>query len=152
MAEVIMKRYGLNCGGVKKMQTFNAVKLAQYLLDCKVKRAGYLVDATAGNGKDTLFLAKNSPEHAVIWAFDVQQAAILNTKQLLVDCKLENKVNIIVDSHANIERYSIKEIDVAMFNLGYLPNADHNITTKCQSTITALQKILELLSIGGVIS
>lgn len=134
------------------MQTFNAVKLAQYLLAGKVKRAGYLVDATAGNGKDTLFLAENSPEHAVIWAFDVQQSAILNTKQLLVDYKLENKVNAIIDSHANIEQYSIKEIDVAMFNLGYLPNAGHKVTTKCQSTIIALQKIVGLLSIGGVIS
>ncbi len=147
-----MRLYVLNCGGVKKMQTLNAIKLAQQLLLNKVNKAQRLVDATAGNGKDTLFLAKNSAKDAVVWSFDIQEAAILKTKQLLSHHKLSDKVKLIVDSHANMDCYITEEIDVAMFNLGYLPNNDHKITTEEQSTIAALQKILGLLSIGGMIS
>lgn len=134
------------------MQTFNAVRLAQHLLLGKIKTAKCVVDTTAGNGKDTLFLAENSCKTTVVWAFDIQQAAILKTKQLLSAHNLLNKVNLIVDSHANISSYVTGIIDVAMFNLGYLPNANHEITTELQSTITALREILTILSVGGIIS
>jgi SAM-dependent methyltransferase len=134
------------------MQTFNAVKLAQQLLIEKVNTAQCVVDATAGNGKDTLFLAKNSCKDAVVWAFDIQQAAIMKTKQLLSTHNLLNKVKLIVDSHTNIGSYMTGNIDVAMFNLGYLPNADHKITTELQSTIIALRQILSILSVRGIIS
>jgi SAM-dependent methyltransferase len=134
------------------MQTLNAIKLAQRLLLDKVNNAQRVVDATAGNGKDTLFLAKNSSKDAAVWSFDIQEIAILKTKQLLSHHKLNDKVELIVDSHANIDCYITEPIDVAMFNLGYLPNADHKITTEDQSTITALHKILGLLSTGGMIT
>lgn len=134
------------------MQTFNAIKLAQQLLFAKVNKAKILVDATAGNGKDSLFLAQNSPIDAIVWSFDVQQTAILNTKELLSKYSLDDKVKLIIDSHENIDQHINGKIDVAMFNLGYLPNAQHQITTQYQSTIAALQKILGSLSIGGVIS
>ena len=58
------------------MQTLNVIRLAQQLLLPKVANATCIVDATAGNGKDTLFLAKNSPSHARLYAFDIQQSAI----------------------------------------------------------------------------
>jgi hypothetical protein len=147
-----MRRYVLNCGGVKKMQTLNAVKLAQGLLLEKVTKAQCTVDATAGNGKDTLFLAKNSSKDAVVWSFDIQEAAMIATRQLLSNHNLSDKVKLVVDSHANIDCYITGQIDVVMFNLGYLPNADHSITTQEQSTIAALHKILGLLSIGGMIT
>lgn len=134
------------------MQTFNAIKLAKQLLIEKVKTAQCVVDTTAGNGRDTLFLAENSCSDAVVWAFDIQQAAIVHTKQLLETHNLLNKVRLIVDSHANLSSYITGNIDVAMFNLGYLPNADHKITTELQSTIMALRQILNVLSIGGIIS
>ncbi len=134
------------------MQTFNAIKLAQQLLIDKVNRAKFLVDATAGNGKDSLFLAQNSPTNAMVLSFDVQQTAIIKTKELLSKYSLDDKVKLIIDSHANIDLHFHGRIDVAMFNLGYLPNAQHKITTQGYSTIAALQKILGLLSTGGVIS
>lgn len=58
------------------MQTLNALRLAQQLLLPKVACAWCIVDATAGNGKDTLFLAKNSPENGIVYAFDIQEDAI----------------------------------------------------------------------------
>jgi len=147
-----MKPYELNCGGVRKMQTFNAVKLAQQLLIEKVNSAKCVIDTTAGNGKDTLFLAKNSCKDAIIWAFDIQQSAIMKTKRLLTAHNVISKVKLIVDNHANLSSYVTGNIDVAMFNLGYLPSADHKITTELQSTIMALRQILSVLSVGGIIS
>lgn len=147
-----MKPYALNCGGAKEMQTFSAVKLAQQLLINKLNTAQCVVDATAGNGKDTLFLAKYSCDNVIIWAFDIQQVAILKTKQLLDIHNLTNKVNLVVDSHINITSYINMQIDVAMFNLGYLPNSEHSIATEYHSTIVALQQVLSLLSVGGVVS
>ena len=147
-----MKSYVLNYGGAKEMQTFSAVKLAQQLLITKLNTAQCIVDATAGNGKDTHFLAKHSRDDAVVWAFDIQQAAILQTHKILTAHNLVNKVRLIVDSHANVASYIGKPIDVAMFNLGYLPNSKHSIATEGQSTIIALRQIVRLLSVGGVIS
>jgi ubiquinone/menaquinone biosynthesis C-methylase UbiE len=147
-----MKLCVQNCGGAKKMQTFSAVKMAHKLLINKLNTAKCVVDATAGNGNDTLFLAKNSSDDAVIWAFDIQQVAISNTTQLLATHNLSNKVSLVVDSHTNVALYINKQIDIAMFNLGYLPKSEHTIATEDYSTIMALQEFLRLLSVGGVIS
>ena len=136
------------------MQTFNAVKLAQYLLLPKVNEAQCMIDATAGTGRDTLFLAENSPNDSIVWAFDIQELAILKTQDLLNHHKVApDKVKLVTDSHVSVASYvNNSPIDVAMFNLGYLPNAEHIITTHYQSTIEALQQILALLCTGGLIS
>lgn len=134
------------------MQTYNATRIAHQLVQDKLSNAKYVVDATAGNGKDTLFIAQNTPENAIIWAFDIQPAAIANTKDVLANHGYINKVRLILDSHANIGLHIHDPINIAMFNLGYLPQAAHDITTQAQSTIAALQQIINLLSIGGVIS
>ncbi len=38
-----------------------------------------------------------------------------------------------------------------IFNLGYLPGKDHNITTKAETTIKALKKSLKLLDDNGIV-
>jgi len=134
------------------MQTLNAIRLAQELLLPKVARARCIVDATAGNGKDTLFLAENSPEHGVIYAFDIQENAIEASRKRLMEHNLDGKVQLILDSHANIRPYINKPIDVAMFNLGYLPGKCHEKMTMAESTVSALTDVVDQLSVGGIIS
>jgi len=134
------------------MQTLNVIRLAQQLLLPKVANARCIVDATAGNGKDTLFLAKNSPSHARLYAFDIQQSAIEVARKGLLEQQLDDKVQWILDSHANSRLYVKEHIDVAMFNLGYLPGNSHETMTKATSTIEAVSNIVEDLSIGGIIS
>ncbi len=134
------------------MQSYNPTRLAHQLLESKLSNAECAIDATAGNGKDTLFIACNTPKNAIVWAFDIQEAAITNTKEVLTNHGYENKVKLICDNHANIGAYIHEAIDVAMFNLGYLPGAPHDITTQTQSTIAALRQVLNLLSVGGAIS
>ncbi len=134
------------------MQTLNAIRLAQQLLLPKVACADCIVDATAGNGKDTLFLAKNSPQNGMVYAFDIQENAINASRKRVDDHNVGDKVQLILDSHANVRSYIDKPIDVAMFNLGYLPGECHATMTMSQSTVCALTDIVSQLSDGGIIS
>lgn len=94
------------------------------------------VDATAGNGNDTLLLAKISK---FVYSFDIQKQAINNTLNLLKDNNLSN-YKLINDSHENILNYLI-DFKCVVFNLGYLPKSDKKITTKKETTIKTLKKL-----------
>ncbi len=75
----------------------------QLLKDC-IKEGETVVDATCGNGNDTLFLSKLVGKTGQVYAFDIQEQAITQTKQLLEENKQVN-VTLILDSHANMEKY-----------------------------------------------
>lgn len=110
-----------------------------------------VVDATAGNGNDTFFLAELVGEDGKVFAFDIQQAALEATAGRLGE--LTSRVNLILDSHANVDRYVNQPIGGAMFNLGYLPYSnDKSIITKPDSTIQAIHKLLGMLKKGGIIT
>jgi hypothetical protein len=136
----------------KKMQTFSPVQVAQHLLRVKLRQARWVVDATVGNGNDTLFLARETPGHAIVWAFDIQETALCAAKRFITDHGFGHKVRFVLDSHSNVEQYIPAAIDVAMFNLGYLPGGNRTIVTKAESTLAALTAVLGKLSLGGVIS
>lgn len=44
---------------------------------------GIFIDATAGNGYDTLFLAQHIEKDSKILAFDIQESAILQTRPII---------------------------------------------------------------------
>ena len=121
------------------------------LISETVKPGETVVDATAGNGNDTLFLAELVGENGRVFAFDIQQAALVATETRLGE--LNDRVKLILDSHANVDQYVTKPIGGAMFNLGYLPYAeDLSIITKPDSTIEAIDKLLGMLKKGGMIT
>lgn len=105
------------------------------------------VDMTAGNGNDSKFILENTKAKKV-FAFDIQELAKKNTLALIGD---EPRFNFILDSYANIDKYIDKKVDLFIFNLGYLPRGDKDITTNWKSTISAIKKSLELLSPRGKI-
>ena len=135
-----------------KSIAFNAVKMAQIVLLPKLSKASLVVDATAGNGKDTLFLAQNTPLDTKVFSFDIQDKAIFNTQKLLKEHNLLTKVEVVLDNHININKYLDGNIDALMFNLGYLPSSDHIVYTKSDTTIKALYNILPLLKKNGIIT
>lgn len=134
------------------MVVANAVNMAQRFLMAKLANAALVVDATAGNGKDTLFLAENTPDTATVIAFDIQQQALLNTEQLLTQSRLSHKVRLILASHAKMADYIQQPIDAAIFNLGYLPGGDHTVNTCPDTTIEAIRQTLQLLTPGGMVT
>ena len=113
------------------------------LLKEVIDKNSVVVDATAGNGNDTLFLAKTSAKK--VYAFDIQTLAIDNTTKLIEEAELTDKCEIVLDSHFEFDKYINGKIRAVVFNLGYLPNADHEITT----TIKTIKKFLLRLEIGG---
>jgi tRNA1(Val) A37 N6-methylase TrmN6 len=138
--------------GQLSMQTMNVVKVAHKLLLDKLKVSNCIFDATAGNGNDTIFLAENSPDKAKIYAFDIQQSALDATKLKLQETAFLEKVSLILASHDKVDEYIKANIDIAMFNLGYLPGGDHTITTVAETTIAALEKTITLLNVNGIIA
>ena len=122
------------------------------ILKNHVKPGDITVDATAGNGNDTLLLAKLTGAKGIVYAFDIQKKALDNTALILKKNNLSEKIKLIHDSHDNIDKYVSNKISTAVFNLGYLPSADRNIITKPETTINALKKIIEMLSTNGLIT
>ena len=106
-----------------------------------------VVDATMGNGHDTLFLAKLAKQ---VYAFDIQNQALEKTSQRLEEAGLSN-VNLILQGHETVDQF-VTEVKAAIFNLGYLPSADKSIITQPQTTLEALEKLCQMLVKGGRIA
>ncbi|RNF40783.1 class I SAM-dependent methyltransferase [Planococcus salinus] len=118
------------------------------LLEQAVTPGGTVIDATAGNGHDTHFLAGLTGESGKVYAFDIQKEAIEATQKRV---EAFEHVKLIHDSHAEISRYVKEPISAAVFNLGYLPKGDHRIITKAKSTVSAIGQCLELLQENGLV-
>jgi predicted methyltransferase len=123
---------------------------AQYLHEGSIA-----VDATAGNGFDTLYLARAVGPSGVVYACDIQSQAIEQTLCKLQKEGIANRVTLRVQSHDSldqlVEPHHHGMISVAMFNLGYLPFGDKSLTTQSDSTVSALEKSLRMLRIGGLL-
>ncbi|MDP4093152.1 MAG: class I SAM-dependent methyltransferase [Bacillota bacterium] len=117
-----------------------------------VKEGDTVVDATAGNGNDTLFLARLVGEKGRVYSFDIQSCAIERTREKLEKEGLTERVTLINDSHHNMDLYIEGKVRTIMFNLGYLPGGDHNIDTKADSTEEALNKAMDIIEKNGLIS
>lgn len=111
------------------------------------KSVNIAVDMTAGNGYDSKFILDRL-KPTMLYAFDIQAKAKENTNELIGD---KENFTFILDSHENIDKYIKEKIDLAIYNLGYLPKADKNITTKKTSTLNSLKKLLAILNKDGKI-
>ena len=114
------------------------------------------VDATAGTGADTVFLAGVVGESGRVYAFDNQWEAISKTTARLKATGLTDRVSLFYRGHetmgSNDALRHDPNIKAVMFNLGYLPGGDHQKTTKTETTMAALQSALSILSPGGIIT
>lgn len=128
------------------------IPFAHELLEESVGRGEIVIDATCGNGNDTLFLSKLVGAEGTVYAFDIQKQAIKTTQKLLQDEKRKN-VKLIHDSHEHIDQYvptnAVQHVGGAIFNLGYLPRSDKQIITKSDSTIAAIETLLRYIRIGA---
>lgn len=128
------------------------IPFAHDLLKESVEPGEIVVDATCGNGNDTLFLSNLVGEDGAVYAFDIQEQAIETTEKLLHENKRTN-VNLILDSHAQIDKYirddGVETLGGAIFNLGYLPRSNKQIITKGDSTIAAIETLLRYIRIGA---
>ncbi|ADC87260.1 class I SAM-dependent methyltransferase [Staphylococcus lugdunensis] len=133
------------------MKLERILPFAKSLITSHIQSDSIVIDATCGNGFDTLFLAQHVPKGHV-YGFDIQQQAIDNTAKKIKSFK---NVSLIHDSHEYISDHLISahknKITAAIFNLGYLPKGDKSIVTQPESTIRAIDAIFEQLTIEGII-
>ncbi len=134
------------------MKLRNARWLSRDIVDELIEKGDTVVDATAGNGYDTLYLAQKVGETGHVYAFDIQQAALDSTKQKLAENGCEEWVTLVKDSHANMAKYVQNAPKAVLFNLGWFPTGDHNVTTMTESTLAAVKAAMEIVSPGGMVS
>lgn len=125
-----------------------------------VQKGDALVDATCGNGHDTLAMLKMVADKSIsghVYAMDIQKTALKNTMSLL-DISLnpdEKKiVEVFATCHSKMEEVIPRDISVRLvaFNLGYLPGGDKTLITKSETTILGLKAAQRILAPGGLIS
>jgi len=121
--------------------------LAEALFD-----GAFAVDATVGNGYDTLFLAHRVGPNGSVLGFDIQKPALAGAHELLRFTGKAGRVKLVHECHSRIGGYLDRDIDGAMFNLGYLPRGSHALITRPETTVSALQSILTRLKRGGRIT
>ncbi len=110
------------------------------------------IDATMGKGKDTLFLAQTVGPNGVVYAFDIQKAALESTRQLLKENNCYSQVCLIQAGHETIRETISEPVQAIVYNLGYLPGGDKKIITRAETTLLSLKQSMELLNRGGIIS
>ena len=129
----------------------NTLGLVHAFLRENVAEGAFCIDATMGKGRDTALLCRLAGEKGRVLSFDIQQSAVDQTAELLN--REELKAELILDSHANMERYAEAEtVDCIVFNFGRLPGGDPNIFTLAESSVQALEASLRLLKKGGVMA
>jgi len=138
------------------MQRISLVNAAHNLIRDTLHPGDIAVDATVGNGHDTLFLVEQVSPSGRVFGFDIQQTAIDSTKEKFQQTHSPECLTLIHASHADmsdkIPAHYHGNIKAIMFNLGYLPGGDKSIITRIDSTITALHNASQLLSSKGIIT
>jgi 23S rRNA U2552 (ribose-2'-O)-methylase RlmE/FtsJ len=114
----------------------------------------YAIDLTAGNGHDAQFLLQQVGNAGLVFAFDLQLAAIEATMRR---CEARGeRLRLFHDCHSRLgEKLPIEargKIAAVVANLGYLPSGDREIITRAESSRVAVQEAFSLVRMGGVVS
>lgn len=134
----------------KRTRLPRITEMAHQLLAARIQRGDIVVDATAGNGHDTLFLAELVGDTGHVHAYDVQIDAIKATEERLAAQGYESRVTLHHGSHTGISELD-DALQAVIFNLGYLPGSDKTVITKADDTIVAVEGALLHLQSGGIV-
>lgn len=138
------------------MTRVSLVQQAHLAVAAVVEPGDIVIDATVGNGHDTLFLATQVGVSGKVYGFDIQAAALDSAYQRLQQAGQAAQVSLYHAGHEVmamlLPQSAAGRVKAVMFNLGYLPGGDKQRTTAASTTLAALQAALSLLAPGGVIS
>ncbi len=131
----------------------NTLGLAHRFLAAHIRPGAFCIDATAGKGRDTVFLAKLAGPEGRVLAMDIQPQAVEATRALIDAEGVADRVQVVLDSHSHLSRYAAPgSADAVVFNFGWLPGGSHQIFTRAETSIPAITQGLELLKEDGVMS
>lgn len=119
--------------------------LSHSIIENHLEKRVVAIDATLGNGYDTDFLCERFEK---VYSFDVQEEACLNYK-----LKNKENVSVINDSHHKFKEYVLEDkVNCIMYNLGFLPGGNKEITTLSKTTMKSIEEGLELLDSNGIMT
>lgn len=134
------------------------IDLAHHYWGLLLEIGDTVIDATCGNGHDTLFLAKQClrKNKGQLITLDIQMKALTEAKKLLfseISEEILSRIHFIHQCHS-VFPVSLVENNVKLivYNLGYLPKGEKSITTKVDTTLISIQSALQLIAPGGAIS
>ncbi|MCC3375583.1 class I SAM-dependent methyltransferase [Cohnella sp. REN36] len=157
----------------------SVLTMAQRWVAERAEPGSAAIDATAGGGVDTLFLARTVGPRGSVFAFDVQPAALARTRERLDAAEAAGReaasservprrtlatVTLLRAGHERMAAELPEElrgrVRAVMFNLGYLPGGeeadDSNgrppVITRPDTTLPALDAALSLLAPGGALT
>jgi predicted methyltransferase len=130
-----------------------AVAAAQRSLTAVLRPADLAVDATAGNGHDTVFLARAVGPAGRVVAVDKQAEAVARSGERLRQAGLAQRVSLRTGGHEALGELVPSgwagRVRAVVFNLGYLPGGEGPVITGPRTTLAALEAALYLLAPGG---
>ena len=136
---------------MKREFPLNALGLSHQFMAAHIREGDTCIDATAGRGRDALFLCRLVGETGQVIAMDIQADAVRQTRELLAREGL--CAHVYQDSHANMGHYAQKNsVDAIVFNFGRLPGGDPHIFTVAESSLAAIDAGLALLKPGGIMA
>lgn len=143
----------------KKFPLFqNHLDLVHNYLSRVLKKGDCAIDATCGNGHDTLFLVEQclTENEGYILSMDIQRDALQAAEKKISEFfpkEIEKRVTFFHGCHSNFPITLIKNpIKAIVYNLGYLPGGDKSITTHANTTIQSIEAACDLIDNNGIIS
>ena len=108
------------------------------------------IDATMGNGHDTQRLCELVGESGHVFAFDIQEQAIEETKKRLLETGMLSRAHLFCCGHQHLAEQVNVPVHAVVFNLGWLPRGNKEITTRWETTEAAVRQALDLLLPEGI--
>lgn len=133
----------------RRFSRTRVTELAHRLVAEVIAPGDRTIDATVGNGHDTLFLARCVGPRGRVDGFDVQEAAIISTRTKTAGLR---QVFLHHLGHEAIATAIREPVAAAMFNLGYLPSGDKTLVTRPETTVVGLEAARRLLTRRGLLT
>lgn len=150
------------------MKNYQITEWCHHFIREQVGEGDYCIDATCGNGHDTVLLCSLVGENGVVAGFDIQEEAIEKTRNRLRENGLEKRARLFCRGHEMMDEVLSADpicermtrrteneygcVSCIVFNFGYLPGGSHEFATKAVTSVEAIERSLRLLKKGGIIS
>ena len=137
----------------RRVPDLSAVQLCHDFLRMRLAPGGLYIDATCGNGHDTLFLCQLAGEHGQVLGLDIQPQAVANTNTRLQNAGFGAVGRAVLHDHADLAALvQPGTADCVLFNFGWLPGAEHAVHSTAEGSLPALRSALAALKSGGVLA
>lgn len=137
----------------RRVPDLSAVQLCHEFLEAHLTPGGLFLDATCGNGNDTLFLCRLAGQNGRVLGMDIQPQAVDRTNRRLKEAGYDKIGRAVLYDHARLgELVQPGKVDCVLFNFGWLPGAEHDIHSTADGSVPALRAALDALRPGGVLA